>query len=147
MNQAELSRLAGVKEETVIRRLSDIRGWKKVDGDIIFLKGTRYPYEKNRVKLKDTLDKYYAILKATNRNRYIDHNYLNVTEDVFSLMTEELVKMGYLQKNNSNNPYGANSYEMTFLSSKIIKKSKLAIIREMREVISDLATITKLVNN
>ena len=51
MRIEDLAKHARVKPDTIKRRLDEILGWTKSDDEIRFIKGTRYPYEKNKVSL------------------------------------------------------------------------------------------------
>lgn len=136
MRIEDLAKHARVKPDTIKRRLDEILGWTKSDDEIRFIKGTRYPYEKNKVSLKDAYDRYYAVLKATSRNRFIDHHYLNISQESFDVLINELVRINYLIENNTHNPYGANAYDLSFEAANVVKKAKYLVLKEIASLLS-----------
>lgn len=129
-----------IKPETVKKRLNEIPGYSKVDGKITFEEGTRYPTRKNK-SVKTTQDKYYAILHATNKNQYIDHTYIHVTESRFNILLGELLKNGLLIRNETNNKYGANSYDISYKTAEKFSQNKKSLIMALINQVIKLHTV------
>lgn len=134
MTLTEFSKLSNVKEETILKRLIDIKGCKLIDGDLSFSSGTRYPC-KTGLRIKDPADKYYAILYAIGHNRYIDNRYIGVDTETFSAMLEELTEIKYIVPINVENHIGANAYAITILGSNMLAKNKNRLINELAQAL------------
>lgn len=140
MNIKDFARLSGVKESTIRARINDIKGHYYEDGEILFTEGSRYPFA-NRLKVKDSKDRYYAVLLATSRNKYIDEKRLNISRKSFNVIIDELIKAGLLVDNGTNNEYGANAYDLSFNCVQEIdfSKSKKQVIIEISKILGRLA--------
>lgn len=64
------------------------------------------------------------MLKATDAMRYVDNDLLCMSEESFATMIEDLLSIGMIRKNGSNNPYGANAYDVTDVYGQFIRENK-----------------------
>ena len=113
MTLSEFAHISNKKEKTIRKNKAKIPGVKEVDGELIFPAGTRYPYNLRGTRLDSTEKRIVTLLKATSREEYIDHTMLRMEKVRFDSMTDELLREEYLIKNGTNNPYGANQYDVT----------------------------------
>ena len=116
MTVEELASISGLKEKTIRKNILKVKGARFSDNGRVFIpEGSRYPYSLHRYKL-DSIDKRrIALLDATNRFRFVDHNDLKMSKKSFVTMLNELLDQGFLQENGSNNLFGANRYDTTLL--------------------------------
>ena len=114
MTVSELATVSHVREKTVIRNSNKIAGvLTDNNGIVVFPSGSRYPFNLRGNKLDTAGKRRLALLDATYRYQYIDHEMLHMTSESFSTMISELLRVGYLQENGSDNPYGVNQYDTT----------------------------------
>lgn len=112
MTLSEFAHISNKKEKTIRKNKAKIPGVEEVDGELIFPAGTRYPYNLRGTRLDSTKKRIVTLLKATSREEYIDHTMLRMEKVRFDSMTDELLREGYLKENGTNNPYGANRYDV-----------------------------------
>ena len=114
MTIKELADYSELTERTVKKKIDSIKGvTKNENGEYIIPDGSRYPYDAHRYKFKDRGKRIKALLDATHKYRYVDHEILRMPENSFNQMVNELVTCQYLQSNGSENPYGVNRYDTT----------------------------------
>ena len=126
--------ISDVKERTIHKHKNDIPGLTYINGKYKIIDGTRYPYNLGNSKLKDQSDKILALLKATSRNRYIDHRKLKLQKKQFERLLNELERNSYIEENGTNNPYGANAYDLTFEGTQLMNLSKNAAVKKLSEL-------------
>ena len=137
MTVDELARISGVTENTVIKNRDRIKGYKQtLTDDYFFTPGTRYPFSLGFHKVETYADKLYVLLKALNNYKYISHEELRLEESQFNSMLNHCLSNGYIEPNHTNNPYGANGYDITNAGSEFYKKLKNAK-RSEREALVD----------
>ena len=119
MTIEEVARNSNVKVKTVKNKIESIKG---ITVDII--PGTRYPYNLGSTSLKTREDKEVALMTATCRSRYIDNEMLNMEQESFACLISELCTKGLLQENGTNNPYGANAYDVTIDAGSFLRAKK-----------------------
>lgn len=113
MTLSEFAKRSGKSESTIRRNWRKIPGADKVNGEIYFPVGSRYPFDMHRYRNLNTAKRYDIILKATNNNMYIDEDMLNVSKNEFDFLLQQLLSKGFLDKYESNNSHGANEYLCT----------------------------------
>ena len=131
--------IANVKKNTIIRRYKDIPGIEKTENGYRVLRGTRYPFQSGRFHITNIEDRYYVLLKALDRYKYIDSTMLGIYEESFNQMLSKLLKARLIENNMTGNPFGANSYDITLKGREIIKKKKAEAIRDVMCAISSVA--------
>ena len=130
MTLSEFAHISNKKEKTIRKNKAKIPGVKEVDGELIFPAGTRYPYNLRGTRLDSTEKRIVTLLKE-----YIDHTMLRMEKVRFDSMTDELLREEYLMKNGTNNPYGANQYDVTrkYTDNKdVIEKKNSSITAKIR---------------
>lgn len=139
MTISELAAVSHVKEKTVIRNTNKIAGVLTDDnGIVVFPCGSRYPFNLRGNKLDTAGKRRLALLDATYRYQYIDHDMLHMTMESFSTMVNELLRVGYLQENGSGNPYGVNKYDTTIRYEQLRELPKST---QAKRIADDLASI------
>ena len=128
--------IAGVKIDTVKRKKDEIPGLTYKNGKFDIVKGTRYPYSKGNNRLKTSADRRYHLLLATSQYKYIDHLILQVYQEQFEEMIEELLEAGLIKPNHLYNEYGANAYDCTPKGDEILKLGKKEAIGYITELIA-----------
>lgn len=113
MTLSEFAKRSGRSESTIRRNWRKIPGADKVNGEIYFPVGSRYPFDMHRYKSLNTAKRYDIILKATNNKMYIDEDMLNISTNEFDFLLQQLLSKGFLDKYESNNSHGANEYLCT----------------------------------
>ena len=126
--------ISDVKESTIHKRKKEIPGLTYINGEYKIIDGTRYPYNLGNSKLKEQEDKILALLKATSRNRYIDHKMLKLQKKQFERLLNELERNGYIEENGTNNPFGANAYDLTFKGAELVQLSRNKALRTLSEI-------------
>ena len=139
MTVSELAAVSHVKEKTVIRNTNKIAGVLTDDnGIVVFPSGSRYPFNLRGNKLDTAGKRRLALLDATYHYQYIDHDILHMTKESFSTMVNELLRVGYLQENGSDNPYGVNKYDTTMRYEQL---RELPRSTQMKRIAAELAVI------
>lgn len=134
----EFANIANVRVKTIINRYKEIPGIEKNGNEYTVLSGTRYPYDKRRLKKIDNYDeKRYHLLNAIYNYKYISHYELRLHQQQFEDMLLSLERANLIKINGINNPYGANKYDCTELSGKVLSMEKLKAIKEIAEIIAD----------
>lgn len=113
MTLSEFAKRSGKSESTIRRNWRKIPGADKVNGEIYFPVGSRYPFDVHRYKNLNMEKCYDIILTATNKKMYIDEDMLNISKNEFDFLLQQLLSNGYLDKYESNNSHGANEYLCT----------------------------------
>lgn len=137
MTVEELSNICNVKCETIQRNISSIPGYRYEDGSIP--NGSRWKYNIRNSKLRNTNDRRYHLLKATDEYKFIDHNMLRMSRDSFNTMIDELVQYGLLTENGTDNYFGANRYDTTMEYSRIKSDRKKSMIQNIAMFIGTAA--------
>ena len=127
----EFAKKVGVKEETVKKRYLEIPGITKEGNTFTILSGTRYPCDKRRIKLKDSSDRRYLLLRTISDYRYISHEHLMLEEKQFDDMLAEFLQARLIKKNGLCNSFGANAYDCTAKGDDLLKKQKKEVIHEL----------------
>ncbi len=83
------------------------------ESEILIPDGSRYPFDVHRYRFDNIGKRRIALLGATDQLRYVDSKMLHMSQMEFEEMVSELVQAGFLRKNGSGNPFGANSYNTT----------------------------------
>lgn len=133
MTLQELSERSGVSENAILHNLLRIEGARLVDGVLSFSENTRYPCKKG-LRIKDPVDKYFAVLYAIGNEKHIDQNYLMVPTDMFMGILEDLERVEYICPIVEGKHNGANGYRITLYGAEKLKENK-------REVLKDLALL------
>jgi hypothetical protein len=120
----EFANNSNVKEKTVIKRYREIPGITKKNGEYKILSGTRYPYDKRKLKVKNSEDKRYCLLQAISEYRYISRKELKLEKKQFEDMLNEMLAVKLIKPNNLSNSYGANPYDCTGKGDEIIHMKK-----------------------
>ena len=136
MTIEELAEISCVKVSTIRNNASSVIGFVEDEsGNISFPASSRYPYDAHRYKFDNIGKRRLALLDATYRLRYIDHQILKMTQESFNTMLEELLRAGYLQKNHGPNTYGANQYDTTMEYELLHNQSKSSWIKSIADKI------------
>ena len=96
--------------KTIRKNLSKIKDYG-ADNDSPIPNGSRYPYRRNCISKMLTTS--FIIVSATYAARYIDATYFGISEVQFRRYVEELIQKGILVKNQTNNKYGCNGYDVS----------------------------------
>jgi len=118
----KLAEQSDLKRGTIIQNFDRIPGGFMKDGVRLFPEGTRYPLEKT-YRVKDAVDRYYVILLALSKNRYVDEKYLKVSEESFETYLAELLENKLIRKRKTDNTLGTNGYELTIKGCEFIKNN------------------------
>ena len=138
MTIQDLAKNSGVKEKTIITRLGELPGVTKDGDEFVIPDGSRWFFDLHRYKLGDRQKRMDALLAATSRFRYVDAKMLNMPQNSFDTMLNELTDAGLLQPNGSDNPYGANRYDTTMKYDQIKDKESKERIRSITEIVSSV---------
>ena len=131
--------IAKVKLSTVKKNRKKIPGLTYANGKFDIVKGTRYPFDIHRYKIKDSADRRYLLLLAISQYKYIDHLKLGVYQEQFEELLKELLDGGLIKHNHLYNEYGANAYDCTIQGDEIIKLRKDEAVKQIAEVLSSCA--------
>ena len=123
----EFRRMYNVSEGTIRKRArkGEIPGMNCILNEYQIMSGTRYPYNVRGTRIKKYSDRVYIILKATSENYYVDEKMLKISKNQFDLIINELLANGLLIKNNEENPYGSNPYDVTGDGERIKNKKEM----------------------
>lgn len=124
-----------VSVDTVKRRYREIPGISLENGIYRVADGTRYPYDRRHLKSSKRGAKVAFLLNAIEENYYIGAEMLDISEQSFQLMLDELERNEYIQRNNIGNDYGANGYDCTMEGSNYIKNKT---IKEITSWVSEI---------
>ncbi len=141
----EFLNIAGVKEKTIIKNKDKIPGLTYVDGKFDIIKGTRYPCDLHRYKMRNSEEKRYVLLKTISEYKYICAQDLRVYEEQFEAFLEEFLAADLIQKNHLGNDFGANGYDCTGKGDEVIMQRKSIAIRKILEFITVAIEAGKLV--
>ena len=120
----DLANISHVTERTIRKNITNIKGISTFTPNITFIPGTRYIYNVRKTKLDTTEKRKLTLLKATDAMRYVDNDMLCMSEESFATMIDSLLTVGMIRKNGSNNPYGANAYDVTDVYGQFIRENK-----------------------
>lgn len=134
----EFVQIAGVKKETIYKNRNKIPGLTYRNGEYEILSGTRYPFSVRRFKIKSIDEKRYVLLKAINKTQYIDHIALELYEEEFNALLDELQRADLIMRTNTENEYGANAYITTINGSEFLQEN---IKRSKEKKVANLLTI------
>ena len=136
----EFLNIYNVKLSTVKKRADSIPGLKYQAGEFEILKGTRYPGDFHRYKMKNnSKKKRYVLLKAISEYKYIDHLILGLYQEQFVDMLKGLLDAGLIKENNMPNNYGANAYDCTTKGDKVLKNKTKEAIEEIALLVAKAA--------
>lgn len=135
----EFQKIAGVKEATIRKNKDKIPGLTYAKGIYDILKGTRYPYDYHRYRIKDSADRRFLLLKAISEYKYIGHDSLKVYKEQFVELIGDLLKAKLIRENNLPNHYGANAYDCTPRGDELLKKKNTEAIREIADLVAAAA--------
>ena len=122
--------------ESIKRNFNKIPGAEIIDDEYWILESSRYPFNVGNTKLDRRENKQYVLLKATSQFKYIDEKMLKMPKASFETLIKELIKCGLLQKNHSNNPYGANNYDTTAKAEEVLSKRKNKAIEMIEDIMA-----------
>ena len=88
----EFIAIAHVKESTIKKNAARIPGLEYSRGRFKILKGTRYPGDFHRYKLKDSAERRYVLLKAISEYKYINHQMLRLHKEQFDCYVERTIE-------------------------------------------------------
>lgn len=132
----EFIKIANVKKETIKKNRNKIPGLTYENGEFDIVKGTRYPGDYHRYKLKNSADRRYLLLKAISEYKYIDHIPLQVYPEQFKELLKELLDAKLIKENHLYNNFGANAYDCTRKGDTLLKKEKNRAVRELAEMVA-----------
>ena len=135
----EFAEKSGVSVSTVKERYKEIPGIRRTGKTYTVLSGTRYPCDKRKVKVSNSSDRRYLLLKTISEYRYISHRDLQLEEKQFRDMLEAFLRAGLICPNGLCNTYGANAYDCTEKGDAILRKKKTEAIREVTLILSEAA--------
>ena len=144
MNNSKISieeflEIAHVKENTVRKNATKIPGLTYENGVFDILKGTRYPGDFHRYKMKNSAERRYVLLKAISEYKYIDHLKLRVYREQFVALLQELLDAELIVENHLYNSYGANAYDCSIKGDKLIERKQKEAIEEISFLVSSSA--------
>ncbi len=122
----------GVKISTVKSNIERIPGLEYVNREYRIIEGTRYFYTV-RSAVKDNSVRLCLILKALNKNQYVDAEILKCSESDFNNLLSQLEEQNLIKKNNSKNKYGTNGFNITILGTEYIQQKKWKVIKSIAE--------------
>lgn len=128
--------IAQVKLNTVKRNKNKIPGLVYKNGTFDIVKGTRYPIDLHRYKIKNSADRRYLLLLAISQYKYIDHLKLSMYQEQFEALLKELLDGELIKPNHLYNEYGANAYDCTSKGDEVIKLRKEEAVTIITEVIT-----------
>lgn len=131
--------IAQVKLNTVKKNRNKIPGLSYINGSFDIVKGTRYPIDLHRYKIKNSADRRYLLLLAISQYKYIDHLILGVYQEQFEDLLKELLDGELIKPNHLYNEYGANAYDCTIKGDEIIKLKKEESVKKITEIVSSCA--------
>lgn len=120
MTIRELSEKCNISEQQIQKRWKDIPGIAKENGELHIPIGTRYPFDAHRYRFTNIRKRRDALLKATYKNRFVDHKMLKMEKPEFDSMVAELVHEGYLRENGTDNQHGVNKYDTTIVYDRML---------------------------
>ncbi len=135
----EFIKIANVKKETIKKNRNKIPGLTYENGEFDIVKGTRYPGDYHRYKLKNSADRRYLLLKAISEYKYIDHIPLQVYPEQFKELLKELLDAKLIKENHLYNNFGANAYDCTRKGDALLRKEKNRAVRELAEMVAKAA--------
>ena len=130
---------SNVGEATIKRRYRDIPGLTKVGKEFKVLSGTRYPFDKRYLRIKDSAGKHYTLLNAISHYRYISHRELKLEHPQFQRMLGDLLAAGLIRENGLSNEFGANAYDCTPKGDAYIKCEGRKAIADLCDLIAKTA--------
>ena len=131
--------IAKVKISTVKKNKNNIPGLTYTNGQFDIVKGTRYPFDIHRYKIKNSADRRYLLLLAISQYKYIDHLKLRVYQEQFEALLKELLDGELIKPNHLYNEFGANAYDCTTKGDEIIKLKKEEAIKHITGIVSSCA--------
>ncbi len=131
----EFITIANVKEATIKRNRHKIPGLTYEKGKFDILKGTRYPGDYHRYKLRNSADRRYVLLKAISEYKYIDYLMLKVYHEQFKSLLRELLEAGLIKENHLYNNYGANAYDCTSKGDEVLTQKKERAVTEITKMV------------
>ncbi len=135
----EFAQIANVKISTIKKNAKRIPGLSYKNGTFEILKGTRYPGDFHRYKMKDTAQKRYILLKAISENKYIDHLKLHLYEEQFIDLLRELMDANLIKENHLFNQFGANAYDCTGQGDALLLQERFKAIKELANIVASSA--------
>ena len=142
MTVSEMANISDIKEKQVRKRWRDIPGATIENGVITFPEGSRYPYPKRKrnFQKRGQIKRYKLILEATEAQRFVDHTYLQMTENSFQDILNDLVRAELLEENGSQNPYGANKYKVTSGYAELEYNNMIKSLEDFAKITTPIVT-------
>lgn len=117
----EFADICRKKPATIKRRADEIPGVVCTNDGYRVLIGTRYPH-----KMSYTIDTSakcrYILLRAISSNEYISYRELGMYEQDFISMLRQCEELGYIEKRDVPNQFGANGYLCTIDGEDFLRK-------------------------
>lgn len=136
MTIKELADISAVSIKTARQKINTIPGIVRTeDGEYEIPEGSRYPYDVHRYKLDSIGKRCAALLDATYRYRFVDHEILKMPRESFETLIQELLGAGLLRRNGSLNRFGANRYDTTLVYEMMSTKKTNNRIKAIADVI------------
>ena len=130
---------SGVKESTIKKRYREIPGLTKSEDGFTVISGTRYPFDKRNLSIRDSGERRYTLLKAISLYKYISHRELKVEQVQFQAMLGDLISAGLIRTNGLCNAYGANAYDCTPKGDELIRRADNRSKQEFLNMIAETA--------
>ncbi len=131
--------IANVKLSTVRKNKEKIPGLKLINGNYDILKGTRYPADFHRYKIKNSEDRRFLLLKAISEFKYVDNFTLHLYQEQFVGLIRDLLTAELIRENHLFNRYGANAYDCTPKGDDLIKSRKTIAVQEITNLVASAA--------
>ncbi len=125
-----------LKVATVIRRIQNggIPGIRLIGSKYTVMDGTRYPYDKRKIKKSfDTKRKRLELLRAIKDDRYIDESILGVEKRDFDAYLQDYLNAGFIEERGCENKYGANNYRTTDVGNRVFDSEKSKMMNQLME--------------
>lgn len=135
----EFASISHVNKNTVKRNAKRIPGLKYENGTFTILKGTRYPGDFHRYKMKNSAEKRYVLLKAISEYKYIDHTTLRLYKEQFDDLLRELLDAELISENHLYNHYGANAYDCTAKGDEMLKRKQTEGVEALAALVASTA--------
>lgn len=129
-----------VKVKTVMKRLKNLKGYKLIDGKVMFKDTARYPF-KIRGKINNREKKESNLLLAIYEYKYIDEVMLKLSKSDFLMLVDELEEMNLIKKNNSNDMDGINNYSPTKKTTDYIREQRKTSLDIIGKLIKSIISI------
>lgn len=133
MTLDEFSNIYSKQPSTVKKNMERIPGIEYVNREYIVIEGTRYFYTV-RSHINNNFDRIYEILKALNKNQYVDSKMLRCSEEDFNYLLKQLQERNLIEQNHCQNQYGANGYNITISGMEYANMEKTKALKTFTEI-------------